>query len=282
MIPAEGAAARRARRGLIAAVAGVGLAQVALASRSSGVLPEYWVAVAMGWACAASLWDFEEGEPASRGWIAAGAALVAASLLELAPEPYRTAHRVAPLAGGVGLALLEGPRELRRQVRALAMLLCPVLLPAPRLARALLDLAPLTAVTASAALKLVGVPVVRAGVELHLPRSTLLVAEGCSGLSQILALLLMALFAVSLFPTGRVQKLWIFGSAACIGFVCNTVRIAALTLLADRGEMGLFAAWHTGALSPLCTVAAVAVALAVWFPLLRPAACEAHAPGRPV
>ena len=240
-----------------------------LAGRSQGALAEFWLAVALAWACAASLWEFTGDRSASRWWIAPGAALVAASLLELAPVQYQTAHRIAPLAAGIGLALLRGPREIRRQARALAMLLCPLLLPAPRLARELIDLCPPTAVLAELALRIAGVPVARAGIELRLQSSSVLVFQGCSGLSQVSALLFMALFAIFLFDTGRAAKVWLLASAALVGFACNAVRIAALAVLADRGQMQRFAAWHDGALSPLCTLGAVALALAIWLPLLR-------------
>lgn len=270
LVPAElWTAPRERRRRLIAVVASIGLAQVALAGRSAGALPEFWVAVAIGWACAASLWEVEGEGAASGWWVALGVVSICASLVELVPVQYRTPHRFAPLGAGLGLALLGGPREVRRQARALAMLLCPALLPAPKLARGLLDLCPWTAAITAVELKIAGVPAVRAGVELRLPGSTLVVADGCSGLNQILALLFIALFAISLFPTTRVQKIWLLASASVVGFVSNTVRIAALTVFADRGEMQRFAAWHDGALSPLCTVAAVVLALVIWLPLLR-------------
>lgn len=266
----EGSSAGRDRTlWLVAAVALIGLGQVLLAGRSQGALAEFWLAVALAWACAASLWEFKGDRWASRWWIAPAAALIAASLIELAPAHYQTAHRIAPLAAGIGLALLRGPREIRRQARALSMLLCPLLLPAPRLARELIDLCPPTAVATGLALKAAGIPVARTGIELRLPSSTMLVFQGCSGLDQIVALLFVALFAIFLFDTGRAAKVWLLASAALVGFACNAVRIAALAVLADRGQMQRFAAWHDGALSPLCTVGAVALALAIWLPLLR-------------
>jgi exosortase/archaeosortase family protein len=88
-------------------------------------------------------------------------------------------------------------------------------------------------------------------------------------LSQIFALLFMATFAIFLFPTSRRQRIWLLATAPLVGFACNALRIAALAILADRGERRLFDAWHDGALSPLCTVFAVGLALAIWLPLLR-------------
>lgn len=264
----ESMTGRDRRSWLIAAVAFLGIAQVALAGRAQHALAEYWLAVALAWACAALLWDFSAAEPASRWWIAPGAALVAASLIEMAPLRYQTAHRLAPLAAGLGLSVLFGPREVRRQAKALAMLLFPWLLPAPRWARDTLDLCPPTAAMSEALLKLAGVPVSRAGIELRLPGSTLLVFQGCSGLTQIFALLFLAIFAISLFPTTRREKIFLFATAVLVGFVSNAVRIAALAMMADQGQMRRFAEWHEGTLSPLCTVAAAGVALALWLPLL--------------
>jgi exosortase/archaeosortase family protein len=109
---------------------------------------------------------------------------------------------------------------------------------------------------------------VQDGVELHLSKSVLEVKTDCSGVSQIVELLLLAILALSLFRTKRWQKLWIAITAVVIGFLANSARIAALAVFADTGRMDRFRAWHEGTVSPLWTVGATAIALCLWLPVL--------------
>ena len=256
------------RRWLTATAAAVGVLHVALASRSIEPPAEFSLAIAFGWACALFLLQDVSERAASRAWIAAGVLLIAVSLLELGQVQYQGAHRLAALCAGVGVVLLAGPQQLRRQAPALAMLLFPTVLPAPRIARELLDLSPWTASAAAMCLRIGGESNVQDGVFLRMPHAVVVVADGCSGLSQIFALLVLALFTMALFPTTRGQKILLLASAAFVGFACNAVRIAALAVLAERDEIVRFDAWHDGALAPLCTVAATLVALAIWLPML--------------
>ncbi len=247
----------------------VALLQAVLATFTSGGTLEFWMATVLGWAAALQLARADVARDSTWPARLLGAALVVAGLLELLPLQYRAAHRLAPLCAGLGVALLGGPGFARAQARALATLLWPLLLPPPVFLRErLLDFSAGTAAAAALGLRASGFAVVRDGTRLLLPASELIVLPGCSGLSQILALLALALLALALFPTSRLQKAWVLGSAVLVGFASNAARIAALSVLADQGQIDRFQQLHEGSTGQLCTVASAALALALWWPLL--------------
>jgi exosortase/archaeosortase family protein len=111
--------------------------------------------------------------------------------------------------------------------------------------------------------------VARKGALLHLSHADLLVGSICAGENHIAAMLVLLALATMLFSLTLPQKLWFAGSAIVVGFSCNAVRIAALAVFADRGQMERFTSWHDGQLSPLCMGIAALLTLGLWWPVLR-------------
>jgi exosortase len=263
-----GTAAGQPRLRVSVALLGVGAVQTLLAVRSQFATDDFWFAVALCWLLAAVAAGPDQGERGARGWRVAGAILAAAACLELVPQYYHPLHRFAPFLAGAGIALFRGPRAAVRCSRWLAILILPLAIPPPLAVRELLDPSLLTAAAARAWLGAAGVPAWREGVNLHLPSSVLEVESGCSGLGQMAELLVLAGVATAILRTTASQKLWLLVTALAVGFAGNAARIATLAWLADRGALEQFDRWHQGAVAPLWSVAAAAVALVFWMPVL--------------
>lgn len=78
-----------------------------------------------------------------------------------------------------------------------------------------------------------GIPLVRSGVTIHIPEGTLRIADPCSGLRSLIALVALgALFAY--FTRGRTWKrLVLFGSSVPLAVLANVVRISVLCAVAS-------------------------------------------------
>jgi cyanoexosortase A len=245
--------------GFRAAVLGVAAAQLALAARSGA--EEFWLTAFLAWGGARLVARAGADEKPALAARIAGGVLLASSLFELAAaQQYRMGHRLAPLAGGLGLLLLAGGFErVRANGRALVLLCLPLLHPPPLVVRELFDTSRATAFLSAWFLRLQGVAVERRGTLLLLPDSSLTVAGACSGINQIFELLALALLAAVILEATPRRAAWLAGSAVGVGLAVNALRIAVLALLADRGQMELFEMWHQGGPSLLVSAAATAV-----------------------
>jgi cyanoexosortase A len=242
-----------------AAALGVAAVQLALAARSGA--EEFWLTAFLAWGGARLVARAGGDEKPAFAARTAGALLLAASLWELATaHGYRAGHRLAPLAGALGLLLLAGGFDwVRRNGRALVLLCLPMIHPPPLAVREVLDTSRATAFLSAAFLRLQGVPVERRGTLLVLPDSSLAVAGACSGINQIFELLALAVLAAVILEVTPRRAAWLAGSAVAVGLAVNSVRIAFLAVLADRGQMQLFELWHQGGPSLLVSAAATAV-----------------------
>jgi cyanoexosortase A len=242
-----------------AAALGVAALQLALAARSGA--EEFWLTAFLAWGGARLVARAGGDEEPSFAARTAGALLLAVSLWELATaHEYRTGHRLAPLAGALGLLLLTGGFAwVRRNGRALALLCLPMIHPPPLAVREVLDTSRATAFLSAAFLRLQGVPVDRRGTLLVLPNSSLAVAGACSGINQIFELLALAVLAAVILEVTPRRAIWLAASAVAVGLAVNAVRIAFLAVLADRGQMQVFELWHQGGPSLLVSAAATAV-----------------------
>jgi EpsI family protein len=81
-------------------------------------------------------------------------------------------------------------------------------------------------------LQLVGVPVFRDDVLIRLPNTTLEVAEACSGVNHVVAVLCIGVPMTYLYVADWRKRVGILASAVLIALVCNAVRVAIVALYA--------------------------------------------------
>lgn len=155
---------------------------------------------------------------------------------------------VISLAGLV--AFLYGPQVLRLAAFPLAYLLFMIPLPAPLLTLVAFPLQLLAARTATTALDLMNVPVLREGNIIDLPSTRLEVTEACSGIRSLVALLgLAVIFAYFTRKTWR-DRIILSCSAIPIAIIANAARIVTTGVLAQlfgpgaaHGFYHVFSGW---------------------------------------
>ncbi len=88
---------------------------------------------------------------------------------------------------------------------------------------------------ASDVLDVIGIPVLREGTNIVLPRHTLAVMRECSGVNQLVAMIAMVVPAAYLWMTGRIRRIVLVVLAILITYLSNGFRIALVGWLAFRG-----------------------------------------------
>lgn len=131
---------------------------------------------------------------------------------------------------GVTLAVL-GRRNLRRLVFPLGFLLFAIPLPATAYLPLSGRLQLISSALAGHGLDLLGIPALREGNIIVLPNSTLDVAQACSGIHSLFALIATATLAAYLMVDRRVAQIVVVLSAAPIAILFNGVRIIATALM---------------------------------------------------
>jgi cyanoexosortase A len=200
---------------------------------------------------------------------ALGLLLIAFVFLRSAfPEHLGGLFFLLPVISALGLALLaSGIQELRQYKRELIALclFCAANLLRPHL----FDISPITARFSAFILWYSGFEVTRSGVEITLPTGIIRVYDGCSGISQIFDLLVLALLFMLMFPQKWQQKIIIPIIAVIIGFTVNGMRVALMALLVRKDNLEHFEYWHTGTGSLIFSlVAALLFGCCCWL-LLR-------------
>ena len=84
-------------------------------------------------------------------------------------------------------------------------------------------------------LRLIGIPVLREGVYIQLPNMRLEVAEACSGINHLIAVMCIGVPATLLFVSGWRKRLFILVCAVGIALVSNGVRVAVVSMFAYHG-----------------------------------------------
>jgi exosortase len=90
----------------------------------------------------------------------------------------------------------------------------------------------LTARYAASAASMLGVPVRRSGVDLFVDQFHFTVAEACSGLSSLLALLCLGTLLVSLARASPLRRLFMLALIVPIILIANVVRVTLVLTLA--------------------------------------------------
>lgn len=97
----------------------------------------------------------------------------------------------------------------------------------------------ITAHASAGAATLVGVPVRREGVDLFVGQFHFVVAEACSGLSSLLALLCLGTLIVGLARTSLIRRLLLLVLVVPIVLVANIVRVTLVLSLAQSFGLGV-------------------------------------------
>ncbi len=133
-----------------------------------------------------------------------------------------------------GFLFFYGSATFGAGLFALLFLLLMVPLPGFLLDRLILWMQIASADGAEWIFHVTGTPVLRQGFILALPRVTIEVAEGCSGIRSAQALLITCLLAGHLFLRTNWRRTVLLAAAVPVLIIKSGVRIAMLTLLAEH------------------------------------------------
>jgi cyanoexosortase A len=236
--------------------------------RIAAATADYPMTVTAAWAgVLIRLWDCSPstGSKAAVTSRAIGSVVVVAALFALVPA-YRAVDRLVPLLAGLGLVLVaSGPRGWLHRRAELLLLALPVINPIPL---AILEAIGPTKVTTWCAMiidRVLGHPITADGSVLQMPNGTLDVVSGCSGLTSISRLCVLAILIVALFPTSARQRVLLFASAFVVGFFANAARVALIAAAMSRGEEARYDFWHDGIGATIFSIVSTAVAGIAWW-----------------
>jgi exosortase len=97
----------------------------------------------------------------------------------------------------------------------------------------------ITAAGAAAAANLVGTAVVRSGVDLFVGNSHFVVAQACSGMSSLLALLYLGIMVAAFVTQSWPSRLLLLGSAVPIVLTTNIIRVTIVLITAGSAGSNL-------------------------------------------
>jgi len=97
----------------------------------------------------------------------------------------------------------------------------------------------LTAVLSAGAASVLGFTVHRSGVDLFTPHVHLVVAESCSGMDSMLALLCLGALFVTLSQASLGRRLLLLGAVVPITVAANAVRVTAVVVLSEPFGVGI-------------------------------------------
>jgi exosortase len=147
-------------------------------------------------------------------------------------------------AGGLvlclpGLALLLVGLQHTRAL-AFPLVLSAFMLPIPAafVGQVHLTMRFVSAVASSAAVRALGIPVIRDGTTLLIPSGIVEVSDACSGFSTLYASVTLSLILAYLSPSWTRRALLI-AAAPLLALICNGIRVSILVLLAHFGGFNL-------------------------------------------
>lgn len=229
------------------------------------------------------IWDRKETLKFKTTPVALGIAVVIIGLtlygmsldLNLMPKfsiDFQVVVRAAPFLFGISLALIAGSfwglKQYWRELTILFGLGVPSIFLTPW------NLSPITAKFASVLLWAMGFNLGVDGIRLYLPNSVVIVARNCSGIESITYVLGISILFLIMFPLKRIHNFIVPIIAMAIGFVVNLIRVLAMAILINAGEMEAFDFWHEGEGSLLVGVVAVLVFSIFYFTLVKYVASE--------
>ncbi|MBD1927184.1 cyanoexosortase A [Trichocoleus sp. FACHB-90] len=166
--------------------------------------------------------------------------------------------RISPFISLLGLCLLaSGLKGLKQYWQEL--LLLAFLAIAQGWILLIGDISIFTAKFAAFVLWLLGFEVSRQGVFIILPKGSIEVYSGCSGIGLILQLLGLAFIILVMIPTNLNKKILLPVVAIVLGFAVNGVRVALMAVLVALSHQQAFEYWHTGDGSLIFSTSAVLI-----------------------
>jgi exosortase len=164
---------------------------------------------------------------------------------------------LAVLAGGI---LLVGGREWWSRLQTpVLFLLFAVPWPSALYSRIAFPLQQVVCQAAAVVIELVGVPVLREGNVMRLPKHAMHVAQACSGMRQLTAFLAISTCAALLMNRPKWYRAVLFLSAIPIAVAINIVRVSATGLVMEFGDP----AWTQGTMHTVEGLVMVALGMGV-------------------
>jgi exosortase len=173
----------------------------------------------------------EPAVPSFAGLAVSAGALLVLIVGTLGAELFLTRISVLLFAAGAVVFLL-GWRHLRLLAFPLVLLLLTIPVPAIVISRLTLSLQLCASSIAETLLAWVHIPVLREGNVLVLPNATLQVAEACSGIRSLTALVTLALLVARFGEHGMWPRTVILLSSIPIAVLVNGLRVAAAAVAA--------------------------------------------------
>lgn len=167
--------------------------------------------------------------PSAYGLLIVVASLLLLMLGTLGAELFLTRVSLLAFVAGV-VVFLFGWAHLRMLAFPLALVALTIPIPAIVISRLTLSLQLCASTMAEALLGIVRIPVLREGNVLVLPNATLQVAEACSGIRSMTALVTLALVVARFSDTRWFPRMVIILSAIPIAVVVNGLRVAAAAI----------------------------------------------------
>jgi exosortase len=183
----------------------------------------------------------KEEEPSALGFLFLVPALALVALDAAIRTDLLAAFGLLLALPGLSLLLL-GPRRTRALLFPLLLAFFMLPIPDGLLAPVQLVLRTLTAHGTRELLYWLGVPVYLQGLYLMLPKTSLYVADACSGFSTLYATMTMAL-VLAYMQRSWTRRLSILLLAAPLAVACNAVRVTVLALLVDAHGPALLDTW---------------------------------------
>jgi exosortase len=160
-------------------------------------------------------------------------------------------------------AYVYGITAARALAFPVAFLTCGLVLFRGLLSSVGFGLQELTARYAASAAALVGLPVRRVGVDLFAGQFHFVVAEACSGLSSLLALLCLGTLIVGLAPLSLLRRIVLIALVVPIVLAANVIRVALVLVLARVFGLGVAHGFVHGFFSAALFLAALSLFLLV-------------------
>jgi cyanoexosortase A len=200
-----------------------------------------------------------------------GTLIVLLLLKSLYLYKYQWFLRLFPLISAVSLGLaVSGVKGLKQYWQELLILCFPALSPAPAILVKTIDLTTLTAKFSGMLLWYLGFAVSRQGAYLSVANKSVEVGTGCSGLSVIMQMVMLAILFLFMFPTNWKQKILVPVVGVLVGFAVNVVRVALMAYLIAYSTEKAFEYWHFGQGSIIFSMIAAAIfGLFCQFGILR-------------